>query len=177
MIGRTAEVDGRLITADDLELRARWLNEPSIRSGIAIEDEVTVDSTKRWFERIRDSRERFDFVFVTPNDQVPIGMGGLVNVSERDRNAELYVFIAPKVQGKGFGYSSTRWLCQHAFSDLQLERVYLWMFSSNRAALRLYEKVGFVHEGTLRRHRFRNGEFEDRLVLGILRSEWLNGCA
>jgi RimJ/RimL family protein N-acetyltransferase len=40
--------------------------------------------------------------------------------------------------------------------------------------LRMYENLGFVREGVLRQHRRKAGKFIDKLVYGILETEWLS---
>ena len=43
---------------------------------------------------------------------------------------------------------------------------------TNATARRVYERVGFVHEGTLRHGLFRAGAFHDVHRMAILRDEW-----
>lgn len=50
-----------------------------------------------------------------------------------------------------------------------LERIELTVFMSNLPARRLYEKLGFLPEGVLRRHRKVNGVYEDSLLMALLR--------
>jgi RimJ/RimL family protein N-acetyltransferase len=50
-----------------------------------------------------------------------------------------------------------------------LERIELTVFMSNERARRLYERAGFQAEGVLRRHRKVNGEYEDSLLMALLR--------
>jgi len=52
-----------------------------------------------------------------------------------------------------------------------LHRIFLHVYSHNERAQRVYEKVGFVHEGTLREAYFRNGRYYDDLIMGILDTE------
>jgi RimJ/RimL family protein N-acetyltransferase len=61
-----------------------------------------------------------------------------------------------------------------AFDDLNLERVYLHVFETNKAAIRVYEKIGFVHEGVLRKAAYINGEYLSLIVMGILKDEYTN---
>jgi RimJ/RimL family protein N-acetyltransferase len=44
--------------------------------------------------------------------------------------------------------------------------------SSNLASCRVLEKLGMVYEGTQRQHTTRSAEYEDLVLVGILRSEW-----
>lgn len=50
-----------------------------------------------------------------------------------------------------------------------VERIEPTVFMSNLRARRLYEKLGFLPEGVLRRQRKVNGVYEDRLFMALLR--------
>ena len=74
-------------------------------------------------------------------------------------------------RGRGFGRAAVDLLLDHAFDTLGLARVYLHVLAGNAAARRLYAARGFLEEGRLRGHAFKNGRWEDVLVMGVLRNE------
>lgn len=53
-----------------------------------------------------------------------------------------------------------------------LRRIHLQAIASNAAAIRSYEKAGFVIEGRQREHAWVRASYEDIVLMGILRSEW-----
>ncbi len=75
-------------------------------------------------------------------------------------------------RGKGYGPDALRLLLGYAFRELNLYRVGLNVFSYNTRAIRAYEKVGFVREGTLRAALFRDGQRYDILYMSVLRPDW-----
>jgi RimJ/RimL family protein N-acetyltransferase len=100
----------------------------------------------------------------------PIGWCGLHHVSELHRNGELAVMIGdPAYRGRGYGTDATRTLCRFAFDRMNLVRVRLTVFPGNAAAIRAYEKAGFVREGVQRRAFWKRGEWHDLVHLAILR--------
>jgi RimJ/RimL family protein N-acetyltransferase len=74
---------------------------------------------------------------------------------------------------KGYGTDVMNVLLRFAFTEINLRRVSLGVFEYNPRAIRSYEKVGFRHEGRLRRLLNREGRRWDNLFMGILREEWL----
>ena len=46
------------------------------------------------------------------------------------------------------------------------------MIAYNERAIKLYEKLGFTREGTLREFIFRDGNRYDMYLYGLLRHEW-----
>jgi len=89
------------------------------------------------------------------------------------RHAELHIFIGlPAHRGHGYGEAAMRRVVAHAFLDLGLQRLFLFVLVSNEPAVRLYRKCGFVQEGRLREHALKRGQPMDMLIMGILASEW-----
>jgi RimJ/RimL family protein N-acetyltransferase len=79
--------------------------------------------------------------------------------------------LAPDARGQGLG----RLLLERALDDgfgIGLERIELEVFASNRHALALYRRAGFVEEGRRRRARHIDGAYDDILLFGLLRDEW-----
>jgi RimJ/RimL family protein N-acetyltransferase len=75
-------------------------------------------------------------------------------------------------RGRGLGTETTRLVVDHAFGALGLHRVELEVFAFNPRARHVYEKVGFVLEGTRRESlRFDDG-WVDCHVMAMLRSDW-----
>ena len=63
-------------------------------------------------------------------------------------------------------------LVAFGFDQLRLERIELDVYDFNDRARAVYERVGFVHEGTMRRALFRDGAFHDVHRMAVLRDEW-----
>lgn len=159
----------KFLDTEDLEYRVMLLNHKSIAPFINTKEKFTLRKTKKWFQSTKNRNDRIDFVFQYNEDNV--GMGGLTNISEKNRNCELYMYIDPSFQGKGLGFKSCYALCEYAFEILNLNKVYLYTFKENIPANKLYEKIGFKLEGILRQHTFKDGVLKDRNFYGILKNE------
>jgi len=60
---------------------------------------------------------------------------------------------------------------RYSFRDLKLHRIHSSHFSTNPGSGRVLRKVGMNHEGVLRQHICKWGEFMDLDVYGLLASE------
>jgi hypothetical protein len=78
-----------------------------------------------------------------------------------------------EVWGKGFGTDAMQVGLSYAFTELNLHRVTLMVFSYNPRAIRSYEKAGFRQEGFFRQSVLRDGRRTDDVWMGILRDDWL----
>ena len=65
-----------------------------------------------------------------------------------------------------------RSILREGFTTLGLNRIYLYTEVENISAQKLYERVGFVMEGRLKKDVFSHGQYADRFVYGILREDW-----
>jgi RimJ/RimL family protein N-acetyltransferase len=74
--------------------------------------------------------------------------------------------------GKGYGTDAMHLIVQYGFMEANLRRISLALHSYNLRALKSYEKVGFIIEGTLRGEILREGRRTDTFFMGILREEW-----
>ena len=82
-------------------------------------------------------------------------------------------FGIPEASAREEGYATeaVRLLVEYLFAGYPVERVAAFTDDQNRPAQRVMEKVGFRREGTLRRGMFRDGQWQDVTVYGMLREE------
>jgi RimJ/RimL family protein N-acetyltransferase len=114
------------------------------------------------------------FSIRTLADDTLIGDLGLDVVDWSGRDAFVGLGIGEtEYWGKGYGTDIMNVLLRFAFTEINLRRLTLTVFEYNPRAIRSYEKVGFRHEGCLRKVINKEGRRWDILYMGILREEWL----
>ena len=74
-------------------------------------------------------------------------------------------FIYTDYQGRGIGRALMESLLDIADNWLMLKRVELSVFTDNERAVRLYESLGFVVEGTKRYAAVKNGVHADEYLM------------
>lgn len=87
------------------------------------------------------------------------------------RSASLGYCLGAAVWGHGYATEAARVLLRWAFETLDLNRVQAETDTRNLASARVLEKLGFVHEGTLREDCIVNGDVSDTWVYGLLRRD------
>jgi RimJ/RimL family protein N-acetyltransferase len=102
-----------------------------------------------------------------------LGNCGLHGIDSLNRHAELGIAIGREdCLGKGYGTDTVKTLLKLAFHRLNLEKVYLRVFSGNTRGIRCYEKCGFETVGRMKRHHFVDGQWHDSIIMEIQRSDW-----
>ena len=137
-------------------------------------DESEAASYVRSLGRKRDEGERLEFLIEHPEQGV-IGVTGLSEFSLRDRRAVVGTWHGREWWGTGANRESKTLVLALAFEGLGLERVTAWCGSDNGRSQRALEKLGFVHEGVLRRWHVHHGDPKDVISYSMLRSEWEAG--
>ena len=61
----------------------------------------------------------------------------------------------------------------HAFNNLNLNRGFLYILEENKRSINLAKKCGFIEEGILRHHIYKNGEYKNLLIMGILKEDFI----
>ncbi|MGM1020821.1 MAG: GNAT family N-acetyltransferase [Bacillota bacterium] len=106
-------------------------------------------------------------------DDVLIGFVAIHGIEWNNRIGQLAVGIGnADYRGKGYGAEAVRLILRYAFYELNLNRVGLDVIEYNEQAIRTYEQAGFQHEGRVRSAVLRDGNSYDRIMMGILYSEW-----
>jgi RimJ/RimL family protein N-acetyltransferase len=170
----------RYLEIEDLERVYKWHNDRHLYELLVRPFQgVSHATVEKWLttKQAYSSQEVNLAICLTEND-CHIGNIYLRDIDWIARHAELSTFIGEAThRSKGYGQIAVRLLIKHAFQDLGLQRLYLVVLQDNQPAIRVYEKCGFVVEGTLRRHVFKNGQFNDVLFMGICASDMATGDA
>jgi [ribosomal protein S5]-alanine N-acetyltransferase len=122
----------------------------------------------------RHAGEWLEFV-VVHHDRGLAGVTGLTEPSRRDRRAVTGTWLGRDFWGGGVNAEAKALLARIAFDACGLERLGSYASTANARSRRALEKVGFVHEGTLRRFHRHGDRVHDVDVFGLLRDEWRDG--
>ena len=148
-----------------------WINDRELVVLNAPFEPVEWDDHRRWFERIRNADDVEIFGIRRQADDALIGSCQLNRIDRERRRASLQIRIGERdAWGKGFGTEAVRLLVEHAFEDLELERVELDVFAHNERAVRTYRKVGFREQGVRKGGAVIEGESVDVVEMAIERA-------
>jgi RimJ/RimL family protein N-acetyltransferase len=104
-----------------------------------------------------------------------VGEVVLAGWDEGNRSCWFRTLLGAAGRGRGLGTEATRLIVDHAFRVLGLHRITLEVYDFNPRARHVYEKVGFVHEGTGREALLFDGEWVDVHYMAVLESDWPAG--
>ena len=114
--------------------------------------------------------ESVTFAIILKSTNELIGAVGL-EINKTHRNAELGYWVAKGHWNQGYCSEATAAVVDYGFDVVGLERIFAHHMTRNPASGRVMRKIGMLHEGTLRKHVFKWGEFEDLEMYSILKGE------
>ena len=103
-----------------------------------------------------------------------IGICTIGNVDLISSKCEIAISLTSKNQNHGLGSLALRLLITYIFDNLNLHKITLHVLSFNKAAIHVYEKLGFKRQGVLREDAFKFGRYYDSYYYELLKSEWKN---
>ena len=160
----------------DLPLFVRWFTDRRTTRTLVFVAPIGTASEEAWFTSMSEhhGKDRWFFVICRLADDRPVGSLDLHEVDLRNGSASLGIAIGdPADTGRGYGSDALRTLVGFGFDQLRLERIELDVYDFNEPARRMYERVGFRHEGTLRHALYSDGAFHDVHRMAVLRGDWV----
>ncbi len=175
--GRSSIIEGkrvkiRAIERRDLEKTLSWANDPEIAYYTNYIFPISMEMEIKWYERILNESTRRTFI-IENKEGVVIGLTAILNIDWQNRKAELSMLIGEKEYwGQGYGRESVRTMLNHIFNIMGINKVYGRIIDYNQGALKMDLGAGYSQEGYIKDDIYLQGEFHDRYLVGITRSEF-----
>jgi RimJ/RimL family protein N-acetyltransferase len=157
----------RTIEEEDIDFLHEMINNPELWQGFGAPGPRSKLEVENRFEE-----QNTGVALLICHDEESVGRVRLVDLNKNWGNAELTCYVAPDSQRQGLATEACRLVIDYGFDYLPINKITARIFASNQSSQDLADKLGFVHEGTLRNHVFHNGQFLDLHCYGILEEDW-----
>lgn len=112
-------------------------------------------------------------VFAIVSNNNFIGIGSLIPQNHEHRiNAEIGYWIGEPYWGRGYATVAVKLLVQFAFENLDITRIYAYVYGFNNASMRVLEKSGFQKEAILQSSVMKEGKLYDEHLYSILNNSF-----
>ncbi|UCG93059.1 MAG: GNAT family N-acetyltransferase [candidate division WOR-3 bacterium] len=164
----------RPVEISDASSIQKWHNDPELRK-LARYGELPATLEKEE-EDIKAASRALDEAYlmvIKKRDNKPIGFIRVNDLTSSTRDVWLRMIIGDKsAWGKSFAEEALRSVLEWLFYELNIHRVTLGTYVTNKRALKFFEKMGFKREGILREAHFEDGTYHDIISFGLLRKEF-----
>lgn len=114
-------------------------------------------------------------LFAIEMDQIFIGYGGLVNISNHFETAEVSFLVDNNINHRSKIYEKIfvnflRFIKKYSFKKKKLRRLYTETYSFRKKHIKILENFGFKLEGIMRKHVIKNKKIYNSLIHGMLKN-------
>lgn len=164
----------RAVEKEDLELLHEMINSPTIENMVVGWNmPISKEKQEEWYKSINDTDDKITYTI--EYEGKAIGMCTISNIDWKNRNANIGIKICDDLnyRNKGIGTLTVKIMLKYCFEELGLNRVYTSVLEYNIPSQKLFEKCGFILEGRQRESIYKNNKYNDLLIYGMLKKEYL----
>ncbi len=156
-----------LATADVTDVYVGWMNDPEVTRFTESLGSHTLESVRAFVADCeRDERVYFMAIMESESGK-HIGNIKLGPVHPLHKVASIGIIIGEKqCWGRGYATESIELMLDYAFASLELHKVTAGCYEANSAALRAFQKAGFVVEGVQKEQHSFEGKRTGKIMLG-----------
>ena len=134
----------RPITEEDTDMVLSWRNSDFVRNCYFYRALISREEHLKWLHEKCEKGLVFQFVVEILKTGEPIGSVYLQHYNEKEDSFESGVFFSPNApEGEGYASEAVALMNKFAFEELKVSKTIAKVVSTNRASIRLHEKVGF----------------------------------
>lgn len=169
----------RPIRASDADILGRIIREDgevgrltgSVHSSSAVPDDIPDERLCEIYDSWAGADDRLVLGILDNATGDLVGEAVLLGWDEGNRSCGFRTFVGRAGRGRGLGTEATRLIIEHGLRTMGLHRIRLEVYDFNPRARHVYEKVGFVHEGTGREALWFDGAWIDVHYMAILATD------
>lgn len=116
----------------------------------------------------RAAGSHLTFTIVEPGSDVCRGQIDVHHTDWENRRAELGIWLAPQVRGRGLASAALTLACRWLFETCGFERLEVLTEPDNERMIRTARRAGFLEEGILRGYLRERGKRVDTTIMSLL---------
>lgn len=123
---------------------------------------INKQMTKDWWENSFKKSNEKNFIIALKSNNKAIGTCALTDIDYRNKKAEFgRYYISPELNSSGSAIEAELLCLEYGFNHLNLNKVFCNTLANNKKVLSLHKHFGFVEEGHLSKHIYKNGDYVD----------------
>lgn len=164
----------RPIQEEDLPQFQMWVNDPEVSQYLGQFFPASMEDERTWFNRISKlNKEDMTLAIVDSKTNKLIGSMGLHKIDYRAGTAVTGALIGDKnYWGKGYGSEAKMLFLEFAFHELNLRKIYSYVYEYNERSVAYSKKCGYVEEARLPAHYYRKGKYWAQIIMAVYRDSW-----
>lgn len=168
---RNFELDGFKLTnfvylGSESDRVRRWRNHKEVRKWMYSDHLISKKEHLQFIERLKE--ESKNLFWMVEDQEGGLGVISLNRIDTKNKNAYLGIYASPDCRRRGAGKVLIHLLKRVCFEIANLHSLRLEVIDGNERAVRFYRKMGFRREGRLKEFVFKNGRWNDVIVMAMV---------
>lgn len=139
---QSENIDYIKLSVDLIDDYLVMVNDEDIQKQISKNKRVyTYDDELAW---VKEKIEKQDIIFSMLERSTGNFIGNVEFMKVNNGSAEFGICITPTYQNNHYGTEAIKAMIDYGFNKLNLNEIYLIVFSNNKRAIHCYKKLGFV---------------------------------
>lgn len=160
----------RRLEQSDARTLFDWRNSDRVRKFMYNDRLIDWETHLGWVaQKISSSQDQ---IFVTSHGETEIGVIIFSEIDTVNRRCKWAFYIGSESSAPGSGSVMEWHAIDYAFNTLALNKLACEVLASNERVIRLHNRFGFVEEGVLRQHIWRDGQTIDTVLLAAFAADW-----
>ncbi len=175
MIIRGINVYLRPTKVSDARYFLKWTQDPNTIKYSLWDFQIPKDRNDfvEYINKSRLEEGRISLMICDLKSDKPIGEIGFSSIDLINRRGRTFTLIGDtSYRNRGIGTEAKNLLLEYGFNTLNLNRIYCSVISDNKDWISSLQRLGFKIEGLEREASFRDGEYRDKVMLGLIKVDW-----
>lgn len=159
----------RPMAVNDAPMVLAWRNQDHIRKNMYTDHIIKPEEHAGWTARVIEDPACDYYIF--SHQTRPIGLVGFYDIQPIHHRADWAFYLGESDAPKGAGPAMEYFAIELVFDKHPIDKLCCEVFTFNAGVIKLHERFGFVHEGLLKAHYWKEGP-EDVARMALFRDTW-----
>lgn len=152
------------------KLILNWRNSEHVRLNMFVERVITEEEHNTWFENMKKGNKIIAKLLLLKGK--PIGFVNFTDIDHKNNKCYWGFYIGDKEAPKGSGTIMAFLALNYIFEEFSLRKLCAEVLEFNKISINYHKKLGFVEEGRLKKHIFKNNQYIDVIIMALFRENW-----
>lgn len=164
--------DFSLESMDETHLKKllEWRNSQRIRDLMYSDHEITIEEHEEWYRNINKNGNRIVKVFSYKDKW--IGQVSFSELDQKNNKCSWGFYIGEDDAPKGSGSIMAYYALSYIFETYGIRKLCAEIIDFNVSSFSYHTKLGFVEEGRLVQHVYKNNNYVDVIIMALFKDNW-----
>lgn len=158
------------LNESNLKLVFHWRNLKEIKTFMYSDHHIKWDEHYQWFEQVKSDPQRK--VLLLYNKGRPLGLVNFRNIDHKNSRCYWGFYIGEITAPKGSGTIMGILALDKIFNEVGIHKVCAEVIHTNYRSVNYHKKLGFVTEGRLVHHLWKENQYVDIISMALFTDKW-----